>query len=125
VSNDYTSLSFYEELEDYDIDQFIEDGLTTDPTDYYFAIEENADSYIDRSVFVCPKRLWDREHYASDSGWIAGLLEKSLDPERYCELMEATFETPQDLSTAQVRAELTTLGFEENRAILGQGVVNG
>ena len=106
------------ELEPEDRQHFRESGLTDRPEDYYFAIDRsgNEDIIGEFSIIITPKKLWDTEHCWSDSGWIPAILEKHLTG--YYELMEATFEAPQSLTTGQARADLIARGFVENNEIV-------
>jgi len=91
----------------------VEQGLTENPADYYFALDQACG---ERSVVITPKLIFDSEGRWSDSGMIHFLLEPHLDG--YMDLMESVFETPEELTDAEVRAELASRGFVENVELL-------
>lgn len=96
-----------------ELEFFAESGLTESPEDYYFAISHEGG---ERSVVITPRKLFDEESIWSDSDATHFLLEAHLDG--YADLMESVFETPEDLSDDEVRAELSSRGFIEHTALL-------
>ena len=111
------TLPFYGELEQDDLDQFAEEGITTNPGDYYFSV---AHYELCTEVVFVPKKLYDAQGLWSDSGYLIPILREAGHLKGYGELMEATVE-PDDENMPEhaIRAELSARGFTENKQLYG------
>ena len=116
------NISFKDEFELEDLERFQEEGITANPHDYYFAIEKNHASYGDvefeLQVIITPKKLWDEEGCWSDSGYTIPILKDQGHLDGYYDLMESIAEPPCDWDEGQIRNDLLSKGFVENKNLI-------
>jgi hypothetical protein len=108
--------SFKDEFEFEDLLQFSTEGITSDPKDYYFSVEENEEG--DLYAIVTPKKLWDNSQVLSSSGYVVEILKDKGYLARYDDLMECMIESADFNHEFEIRNDLIGQGFEENTEIL-------
>jgi len=105
-----------EELEEEDLELFVEAGVTVDPKDYYFKVFSDSMHEPQIWVTITPKQFYDAngylfgQHISQEAG---GLLKLAPD---YYELCEGDCEASDPNATvASVEADMKSRGFIHNQ----------